>query len=415
MKRSLICTLTLAACFGMSLNMCAAQSISMKIVPAFAPNGRPGITSPSWTAYVNNATNALYLGVSSVGNRLADPTAYLAASGPLTPLHMIYTDFNSWEGMADPNPNFAGWGAAFQAETGNNIQFGLHIQSSDPNDVFSLQDLSWKLDSDDDSNWFDAQGDFSAANYSITRVGINYGGDGIRGTGDDITYKNNEAGNLPVHELMYVGVGEGFFASSADGVDNQDAIAQNIRDLLTTAANSTFDLRATYTLGSGGSPLIASQGVGIDIPAGMGGDFNFDKDINEEDKDLLTAAISGGGGYDVLFDVNDDGALNFDDLEYVVKDILNTYFGDANCDGEFNSTDLIQIMVAGKYETGNPAVWSSGDFNADGIFESGDLVLALADGGYELGPAAVAAVPEPASMVLSLIGLTLLAVRGRRR
>ena len=100
----------------------------------------------------------------------------------------------------------------------------------------------------------------------------------------------------------------------------------------------------------------------------------------------------------------------------MVHDIAGTYFGDANCDGEFNSSDLIQVMVAGLYETGNPAVWSEGDFNADGIFESGDLVLALADGGYELGPtAAVAAVPEPGTMVLTLIGLALLAVRARRR
>ena len=76
-----------------------------------------------------------------------------------------------------------------------------------------------------------------------------------------------------------------------DGADNQDSIADNIRDLLATAADSTFDLRGTYTLVDpmGGSPLIGSRAVGISIPAGMGGDFNFDKVISSADKDLLTA------------------------------------------------------------------------------------------------------------------------------
>ena len=57
-----------------------------------------------------------------------------------------------------------------------------------------------------------------------------------------------------------------------------------------------------------------------------------------------------------------------------------------------------------------------GDFNGDGRFNTGDLVFALADGGYEQGPvAAVAAVPEPTSLVLTLIGLIGLYAAWRRR
>jgi hypothetical protein len=56
--------------------------------------------------------------------------------------------------------------------------------------------------------------------------------------------------------------------------------------------------------------------------------------------------------------------------------------GDANHDGIFNSTDLIEVLAEGKYETGEPATWEQGDWNGDGIFDSGDLVLALQEGNY---------------------------------
>ena len=89
-----------------------------------------------------------------------------------------------------------------------------------------------------------------------------------------------------------------------------------------------------------------------------------------------------------------------------MKDLRNTWIGDANLDGEFNSGDLVSVLAAGTYETGAAAVWSTGDFNGDGLTNTSDLVSALSDGGYELGPrAAVAAVPEPASALPLALGL----------
>jgi hypothetical protein len=56
--------------------------------------------------------------------------------------------------------------------------------------------------------------------------------------------------------------------------------------------------------------------------------------------------------------------------------------GDANGDGLFNSTDLVHVFQFGKYQTGQPALWSEGDWNGDGYFDTSDLVLAFQSGGY---------------------------------
>ena len=109
------------------------------------------------------------------------------------------------------------------------------------------------------------------------------------------------------------------------------------------------------------------------------------------------------GTTDTTFDVNGDGTIDRVDVqEFVTRpDILNTWIGDANLDGEFGRADLVEVLAAGTYEADLAATWSSGDFSTNGRFDSGDLVDALANGGYEQGPrAAVSVVPEPTSFTM---------------
>jgi hypothetical protein len=113
----------------------------------------------------------------------------------------------------------------------------------------------------------------------------------------------------------------------------------------------------------------------------------------------------------------DDGTLT-DPAERAnyVHDVLNTWVGDANLDGEFNSGDLVDVFTTGEYEdetTGNSS-WRTGDWNGDGDFGSGDFVVAFTDGGYEQGPRMAAnAVPEPTSLAMIIIGLIGIAIRRR--
>ena len=56
--------------------------------------------------------------------------------------------------------------------------------------------------------------------------------------------------------------------------------------------------------------------------------------------------------------------------------------GDANGDGIFNSSDLVAIFAAAKYESGLTATWAEGDWNQDGLFNTSDLVFAFQANSY---------------------------------
>jgi hypothetical protein len=103
------------------------------------------------------------------------------------------------------------------------------------------------------------------------------------------------------------------------------------------------------------------------------------------------------------FDVTGDGFVTEADRDAWVHELKNTFYGDANLDGEFNSSDLITVFQAGQYEDEIAAnsTWGAGDWNGDGDFDTGDLVLAFQDGGFEQGPKAqLHSVPEPSSLAV---------------
>ena len=152
-----------------------------------------------------------------------------------------------------------------------------------------------------------------------------------------------------------------------------------------------------------------------DVPSG--GDYNMDGVLDALDIDLQAAEMKKDvADQDLaLFDHNGDDVVNTADRTIWVKQLKGTWVGDANFDNEFNSGDLVAVFSAGKYETGDMAGWAEGDWDGDMIFGSGDLVAAFSDGGYEQGPAAVAAVPEPSSIVLALLSVLGVVGIARRR
>ena len=170
-------------------------------------------------------------------------------------------------------------------------------------------------------------------------------------------------------------------------------------------------------VGGGDSTLIIDN-VSI-ATAGIPGDFNNDGALTAIDIDLLTEEVSAGTNL-AEFDLDGNNVVDHDDRTMWVEVLKNTFFGDSNLDGEFNSSDFVKVFSSGEYEDAEPlnSTWEDGDWNGDSEFNSSDFVTAFSAGGYEKGPRQQAnAVPEPSSgaflILAAMVQLTLLRRRPR--
>lgn len=141
------------------------------------------------------------------------------------------------------------------------------------------------------------------------------------------------------------------------------------------------------------------------------GDFDGDLLLTAADIDALTLAVRSEEP-SLSFDLDGDGKVNQADRTYWVNELRRTYFGDANLDGQFSSTDLIVVFRAGEYEDDVPlnSTWAEGDFNGDLEFTSSDMIVGMLTGAYEAGPRPTTGsvstmIPEPSSLSLAVIGL----------
>ena len=145
------------------------------------------------------------------------------------------------------------------------------------------------------------------------------------------------------------------------------------------------------------------------------GDFNRSGVLDITDLELLVEAIDATSHRD--FDINRDDQIDNRDLFTWITDLKKTWLADVNLDGQFDSSDLVKVFEAGKYETDQKAVWTEGDWNFDNRFEAGDIVAAFVEGGFEKEPRQeVVAVPESISVLpLIVVALMMLRVMRHRR
>ncbi|MFC1757700.1 hypothetical protein ACFL2H_02900, partial [Planctomycetota bacterium] len=113
------------------------------------------------------------------------------------------------------------------------------------------------------------------------------------------------------------------------------------------------------------------------------GDLTLDGIVDIEDVDAVCFAIR-ASELTTVTDVNGDGAIDTDDLHFIVSNLLGTTAGDANLDGVFNSRDLVAIFQANTFEDDveDNSSWGSGDWNCDGDFTTFDLVVAFRAAAY---------------------------------
>jgi hypothetical protein len=103
-------------------------------------------------------------------------------------------------------------------------------------------------------------------------------------------------------------------------------------------------------------------------------DLNEDGRVDPADIDTLCASIRTGD----QFDLNGDDEVNYEDVVFFVRTMLNSEIGDSNLDGKFGLDDL----QTDEYDDGiaGNSTWSEGDWNCDGDFDSRDIVLAFSEG-----------------------------------
>ena len=206
-----------------------------------------------------------------------------------------------------------------------------------------------------------------------------------------------------------VQVTQGGIANTTQGVYFRQTVA-------VTDGELNIVLGGENPLAGDNNPILSAITLELLGPPGAAGDFNGDGVLDAADINDLTAEVRAATN-DTRYDLNGDAVVDEKDRQVWIEDLRKTYYGDANLDGEFNTTDFVDVLGRGEYEDGiaDNSQWEGGDWSGDGEFDSTDLVVALTAGGYEVGPrAAVASVPEPSGLLLGLTAWLGLLVRRRR-
>jgi hypothetical protein len=241
----------LAVLMLLSVPMVASADPVITVSPSIAPNV---FGSPSYAGWEANAISALQAGIPAFGSPTS-PT-YYSQTTTTTAGGIMVTNFPSWMGQADPGSVF---GAAYANELGNRAHFSFHIGQTGPLTAFSISQLSFNLASTDPAlNFAFATGSY---NYGSGYVGLNYGGDGVKGGGDDFFVTGGPNTQL-VHELFGRGSGNAFEAlCNACTLAQQQAALADLAAYINGQGSITMVGSYTLTGGSTGSGTLLVNNV----------------------------------------------------------------------------------------------------------------------------------------------------------
>lgn len=134
------------------------------------------------------------------------------------------------------------------------------------------------------------------------------------------------------------------------------------------------------------------------------GDINQDGNTNGDDVAALYAAF---GSSNWLEDLNVDGIVNIQDVQTLITDIVRTVNGDFDLDREIDGFDFLALQIGAGTVSGG--LYSQGDADLNGAINGLDLSIweaAYGTQGIVSPVAAAAAVPEPHTLGLFLVGMT---------
>lgn len=107
-------------------------------------------------------------------------------------------------------------------------------------------------------------------------------------------------------------------------------------------------------------------------PPSLLGELSGDSVVDATDIDLLFLELA-RGTQQSEFDLNADGAVDMTDADELVRNILDTQFGDADLDGDVDFTDF--GLLANHFGSTESSGWATGDFDGDRAVSFRDFVL----------------------------------------
>jgi hypothetical protein len=224
-------------------NLTRADSLTIVVAPSLAPNA---LGSPSFSGYQSNALYALENGLSSYGDPTS-PTYYQKITAPMSLPTAIVTGFPSWMGNADVQASYAG-------EYGNRVTFGVDIVSHAGK--FSISQLSFSSTTDDATNSLGLTYGPGSYTYSAAYVGIDFGGDGKKGGGDD-HYITSGANTQLVDEIVGRGSGCAWATYLDPLITNQQNIDNLAASVWSGSTSNTLSFTGTYSInGASGSATV---------------------------------------------------------------------------------------------------------------------------------------------------------------
>ena len=112
---------------------------------------------------------------------------------------------------------------------------------------------------------------------------------------------------------------------------------------------------------------------------GIPGDLTGDDLVNAADIDAIYAALRLVSS-DETFDLNEDGEVNDEDVDFLIEDILDTKRGDANLNGTIDIGDFLALSRNfGQSDAG----WTGGDFDGDGTVGVSDFLALSLNFGFD--------------------------------
>ena len=162
---------------------------------------------------------------------------------------------------------------------------------------------------------------------------------------------------------------------------------------ITTVARGAYSVYAADVDGDGDLDVLSASRIDAKIAwyenidgKGTFGEQQVITTVARAAYSVYAADVDGDGDIDVLSASRDDDKIAW------YEQLPQATAGDANRDFQFDQQDIVQVLQAAKYLTGEPASFEEGDWNGDGIFNQLDIAAALRTGNYLQGPYAADAI-----------------------